>query len=325
MTDSATRRLVTELFASQGWPAGGDELLQRSLGPRAPEVLLEAPGRLGLEAGQLVLDAGCRDATHPIALARRYGCRVVGVDLVPAWLPGGLADAAAAGLADRVALVQGDLEALPVADGACDLVWCRDTLSCVGDCARMLAECARVLRPGGAMVLYAVFATDELAPADRALVVEGLHNSPSSMHQPTVEAAIAATGFEVEWRERIGSEWTEHQLERDPGHLTQDLLEVARLTRARDQLEPALGPAWYRRALGFASWRPQILLGRLVPVLYGLRRPALRHSAGGGRATHHDRPAQPGAGEEPGVLPAHSRLGAGDGPRLDREPGRPVR
>jgi hypothetical protein len=124
-------------------------------------------------------------------------------------------------------------------------------------------------------VLYAVFATDRLASGDRALVVDGLHNSPSSMHRPTVEAAIAAAGFEVVRRERIGSEWTEHQLERDPGHLTQDLLEIARLTRDRGHLEPALGPLWYRRALAFASWRLQILLGRLVPVLYALRRPAV--------------------------------------------------
>jgi hypothetical protein len=144
----------------------------------------------------------------------------------------------------------------------------------------MLSECARVLRPGGGMVLYAVFATDLLAPGDRALVVEGLHNARSSMHQPTVEAAIAAAGFEVVRRERIGSEWTEHQLERDPGHLTQDLLEIARLTRDRDHLEPALGPLWYRRALAFASWRLQILLGRLVPVLYALRRPATVRPAG---------------------------------------------
>ena len=274
MTSTAARRAMTELYASQGWPAEGEELLHRSLGPRGPELLMEAPGWLGLDAGRLVLEAGCRDATHAIGLARRYGCRVLGVDLVGSWLPGGRADAAAAGLASKVDLLQGDLEALPVADGVCDLVWCRDVLSCVEDAGRMLRECARVVRPGGGMVLYAVFATDELAPADRALVVEGLNNSPSSMHQPTVEAAIAAAGFQVEWRERVGSEWTEQQLERDPGHLTQDLLEVARLTRARDRLEPALGPVWYRRALGFASWSPQIVLGRLVPVLYGLRRPA---------------------------------------------------
>jgi len=270
MTSPAARRALTELYAGQGWPAQGDELLQRSLGPRAPDLLLEAPGGLGLAAGQLVLDAGCRDATHPIALARRYGCRVLGVDLVPAWLPKGVAEAASAGLGAQVALVQGDLEALPVADGTCDLVWCRDVLSCVGDRARMFRECARVLRPGGGMVLYAVFTTEQLAPGDRSLLVEGLGNSPASMHQPTVEAAMAAAGFEIARRERVGSEWSEYQLERDPGHLTQDLLEIARLTRNRDQAEAILGPIWYERALAFASWRLQIVLGRLMPVLYAL-------------------------------------------------------
>ena len=273
MTNPAARRALTELYASQGWPAEGDELLQRSLGPRAPDLLLEAPGWLGLAAGQLVLDAGCRDATHAIALARRYGCRVLGVDLVPAWLPKGVAEAASAGLGAQVALVAGDLEALPVADSTCDLVWCRDVLSCVGDGAQVLRECARVLRPGGGMVLYAVFTTDQLASGDRSLLVEGLQNSPASMHQPTVEAAVAAAGFEVVRRERIGSEWSEYQLEHDPGYLTQDLLEIARLTRDRDQAEATLGPIWYERALAFASWRLQIVLGRLMPVLYALVRP----------------------------------------------------
>jgi SAM-dependent methyltransferase len=275
MTSPGSRRVLTELYAGQGWPAEGDELLNTSLGPRAPELLLEAPSWLGLDAGRLVLEAGCRDATHPIALARRYGCRVLGVDLVPTWLPGGRDAAAAAGLAAQIMLVQGDLEALPVADGACDLVWCRDVLSCVADAGGMLRECARVLRPGGGMVLYAVFATDQLAPWDRALVVEGLGNSPASMHQATVEAAIASAGFQVLRREPIASEWSEYQLEHDPGYLTQDLLEIARLTRNRDQAEAILGPVWYRRALAFAAWRLQIVLGRLTPVLYALRRPAL--------------------------------------------------
>jgi SAM-dependent methyltransferase len=280
MTNPAARRALTELYASQGWPAEGDELLQRSLGPRAPDLLLEAPGWLGLAAGQLVLDAGCRDATHPIALARRYGCRVLGVDLVPAWLPKGAAEAASAGLGAQVALVAGDLEALPVADGTCDLVWCRDVLSCVGDGAQVLRECARVLRPGGGMVLYAVFTTDQLAPGDRSMLVEGLQNSPASMHQPTVEAAMAAAGFEMVRRERIGSEWSEYQLEHDPGYLTQDLLEIARLTRNRDQAEAILGPIWYERALAFASWRLQIVLGRLMPVLYALVKPTTASMGG---------------------------------------------
>jgi hypothetical protein len=140
--------------------------------------------------------------------------------------------------------------------------------------AEELRECARVLRPGGGMVLYAVFATDRLEPGDRALLVEGLGNTAASMDRATVEAAIAAAGLQPAGRDRIGSEWLEHQLERDPGHLAEDLLELARLTRPRDRFEALVGPVWYRRALGFALWQLQIALGRLVPVLYLLVKPA---------------------------------------------------
>ena len=270
MTEPGSRRAIVELYAGRGWPAGGDELIQRSLGPRSPEMVMEAPGWLGLGAGQLVLDAGCRDASYAVALAQRYGCRAVGVDLVLAGVPKGGAYDAADEAAGRVSLVKGDIKALPFADGVVDLVWCRDTLSCLPDCARALAECARVLRPGGGMVLYAVFTTDRLEPADRALLVEGLANSAASMDQPTVEAAIAAAGFDIARREEIGSEWSEYRLEHDPGYLTQDLLEIARLTRDRDRLEAALGPVWYQRTLAFDLWRLQIALGRLLPVLYAL-------------------------------------------------------
>jgi hypothetical protein len=101
------------------------------------------------------------------------------------------------------------------------------------------------------------------------------------MDQPMVEAAIAAAGFELVRRERIVSEWSEYQLEQDPGYLTEDLLEIARLTRDRDRAEAVLGPIWHRRALGFASWRLQIVLGRLLPVLYALE----KRASGGDRPT----------------------------------------
>jgi SAM-dependent methyltransferase len=270
MTDPTSRQTMAELYAGQGWPDDGNELLHRSLQPRSPDMLLDAPGWLGLRAGQLVLDAGCRDGTYAVALAERYGCRVIGVDLVLSGLPKGGAFDATARSGEQVALLRGDIGALPLASGTCDLVWCRDTMSCLNDCALALRECARVLRPGGGMVLYAVFTTERLEPGDRALVVEGLGNSAASMDQAAVESAIAGAGFETVRRERIGTEWTEHRLETNPGYLTQDLLEVARLTRDRDRMEAALGPLWYRRALAFDLWRLQIALGRLVPVVYAL-------------------------------------------------------
>jgi ubiquinone/menaquinone biosynthesis C-methylase UbiE len=273
MTDPSARQAIAGLYAGEGWPAAGDELLARSLSPRSHDMLLEVPGWLGLGAGQLVLDAGCRDGHWAVELAERYGCRVVGVDLALAGAPKrGRFDATR--VADQIALLRGDIEALPLASGICDLVWCRDTLSCLPDCATALRECARVLRPGGGMVLYAVFTAETLAPGDRALVVDALENSAASMDQPTVEAAIAAAGLQVVRRERIGSEWTEHWLEEDPAYLTRDLLEIARLVRDRERMEAALGRTWYRRALAFDLWRLQIALGRLVPHVYALVKPA---------------------------------------------------
>ncbi|HEX6674439.1 MAG TPA: class I SAM-dependent methyltransferase [Actinomycetes bacterium] len=272
MTDRARREAITATYSGYGWPVDGTALLDRSLEPRSPEMLLEVAASLGLGAGQLVLDAGCREAGHAIAIARRFGCRVVGVDLVGTWLPMGRDDAAAAGLADRVAMVQGDLEALPLADAACDLVWCRDVLSCIGDCGRAMAECARVLRRGGGMVLYAVFATEELAAHERARLLGRPEHSAPSMDRATVEAAIAAAGFEVARRDRIGSEWFEYRLEHDPAAMTEDLLHVARLVRERDRFEPALGSDWYERALGFDQWSLYIVLGKLEPTVYALVR-----------------------------------------------------
>lgn len=50
-----------------------------------------------------------------------------------------------------------DAQHLPLAAGCIDLVFCSQVLEHVTDPAALLAECARVLRPGGALVLSAPF------------------------------------------------------------------------------------------------------------------------------------------------------------------------
>jgi len=52
MTDPTSRQAVAELYAGVGWPVDGDELLRRSLGPRSPEMLLEAPAGSGSAPGR---------------------------------------------------------------------------------------------------------------------------------------------------------------------------------------------------------------------------------------------------------------------------------
>jgi 2-polyprenyl-6-hydroxyphenyl methylase / 3-demethylubiquinone-9 3-methyltransferase len=103
--------------------------------------------RIGALEGVRVLDVGCGGGLVAEALARR-GADVTGVDLSGAALATARAHAAAGGLSIRYE--QGRAEALPFADGAFDAVVCADCLEHVDDLERVVAEVARVLRPGGA-------------------------------------------------------------------------------------------------------------------------------------------------------------------------------
>ncbi len=275
MTSQERLAAVTGLYAYAGLDPEAAALLEQSLSPRPRSMLVDLAASLGLGPGQVVLDAGCRDGRYGIPLVRRFGCRVVGVDVVDAGFARGRADAASAGVASSIGFVQGDLEALPIRSGACDLVWCRDTLEHIGDPGGFLRECGRVLRPGGGMLLHTAFATELLEERERARLVEALTLSPSAMSRAVVEGAIAAAGFEVAGDDHIGAEWVEHDLEHDLEHgdrstVAASLLAVSRLVRARDQFLAALGPAWYERMLAFEQWRLYLVLGKLETRVYRL-------------------------------------------------------
>lgn len=98
-----------------------------------------------LPAGR-ALDAACGTGRHAKYLASR-GWNVVGVDLTPEML------ACAREAMPEADLRLGDLTALPLADASVDLVVCALALT---HCPRLeppIAEIARVVRPGGTVIL----------------------------------------------------------------------------------------------------------------------------------------------------------------------------
>ncbi len=100
----------------------------------------------------VVADIAAGTAAVSLALARRLpAARVVGVDLTPLMLATGKRRVSLAGLADRIALVNGDASVLPLASASVDALTFTYLLRYVPDPAATLAELARVVKPGGVM------------------------------------------------------------------------------------------------------------------------------------------------------------------------------
>jgi demethylmenaquinone methyltransferase / 2-methoxy-6-polyprenyl-1,4-benzoquinol methylase len=98
-----------------------------------------------------VLDVATGTAGVALALTRRTGAHVTGLDLTEPMLRQGQARVAGAGATGRVRLVAGQAERLPFPDAAFDALTFTYLLRYVDDPAATLAELARVLRPGGAI------------------------------------------------------------------------------------------------------------------------------------------------------------------------------
>jgi arsenite methyltransferase len=109
------------------------------------------PWELGrLAPGERVLDLGCGAGTDSLVAAQMVGRegRVTGIDMTPEMLAKARTAAAELG-AGNVDFVEGEIEALPFADGAFDVVVSNGVVDLVPDKDAVFGEVYRVLAPGG--------------------------------------------------------------------------------------------------------------------------------------------------------------------------------
>ena len=103
--------------------------------------------RAGVEVHGRVLDAGCGGGGMPLSLAE-HADLVVGIDPIDRFGDAGVRLARERSLG-HLLFARADGMALPFADGAFDLVLSHAVIEHVPDAGRYLAECRRVLAPGG--------------------------------------------------------------------------------------------------------------------------------------------------------------------------------
>lgn len=127
----------------------GDESLPEATNELTRLMIAEA----SLTAGLDVLDVGCGTGAPACLLAAEHGAHVTGITTSAVGIEAARARAEAAGLADRARFERRDGMDNGFSDETFDRVWVLESSHLMRDRERLVAECARVLRQGGRMVL----------------------------------------------------------------------------------------------------------------------------------------------------------------------------
>ena len=159
-------------LADQWWEASGGFAMLHWLAASRAEHIPPAAG-----PGAVLVDLACGGGLMA-PYAARLGYRHVGVDLAAS----GLAVAARHG----VHAVRASVLAVPLRDGCADVVVAGEILEHVADDVGVMAEAARLLRPGGTLVVDAIAAT-RLASLVAVRIAERVPGGPPpGIHDPAL-------------------------------------------------------------------------------------------------------------------------------------------
>jgi SAM-dependent methyltransferase len=162
-----------------------------SLGCGNPTAVAE------LREGEVVLDLGSGGGIDVILSAKRIGATglAYGLDMTEEMLALARANASAAGVSNAIFL-KGVIEAVPLPADSVDVVISNCVVNLSVDKPAVLAELARVLKPGGRVGISDVVAEDRLAPDERAARGSYVGCIAGALSKSEYEAGLDAAGFE---------------------------------------------------------------------------------------------------------------------------------
>ena len=149
-----------------------------------------------LHEGDVVLDLGSGGGIDVILSARRVGPTgtAYGLDMTDEMLALARRNAADAGVTN-VHFLKGMIEAIPLPANSVDVIISNCVINLSTDKPAVLAEMARVLKPGGRVGVSDVVAEDRLAPQDRAERGSYVGCIAGALSKAEYEAGLEVAGF----------------------------------------------------------------------------------------------------------------------------------
>ena len=177
------------LYADEG-DAAPKAAVEASLGCGVPTAVAD------LHEGETVLDLGSGAGADVLISARRVGPsgKAIGLDMTDEMLELARSNAAAAGV-DNVEFLKGYIEEIPLPDESVDVVISNCVINLSADKRRVLAETARVLRPGGRFAVSDVIADPDMDEATRADMQEWTGCIAGALTREEFEQALGDAGL----------------------------------------------------------------------------------------------------------------------------------
>jgi ubiquinone/menaquinone biosynthesis C-methylase UbiE len=169
-----------------------DENDTSSFAEAAEEMTNEMIRRLAPAPGARILDVGCGNGAPAQQLARACPVQVVGISVSERQVARANERARANGLADRLLFEQVDAMHLPYPAASFDGAWALESMLHMPDKVQVLSEVARVVKPGGHMVIAdMVYKTPEDRTVDVSSRFSTIYASltPLEEYQGVIERA----------------------------------------------------------------------------------------------------------------------------------------
>lgn len=169
--------------------------------------------KAGIQRQHHVLDV-CSGMGGPARyLAHRIGCRVTGLDLTRSRHDSAIRLTQLANLSRLVDFRLGDALNMPFEDATFDIVIGQEAWCHVSDKPRLIAECVRVVKPGGAIAFTDILQREPLQAAELQRMQQG-------MPFPTLETLdgygrlLTQSGCSVSLREDLSEHWAQILVQR---------------------------------------------------------------------------------------------------------------